>query len=139
MTTTTFDVSVGQSLPPFSRTTGLENWNRFAAVNYEFVDIHMDDEAGRAAGYDSAFGMGNLLWSYLHCMLRDWLGDHGRIVEVRCQFRGPNTKGMKLTAGGTVSAVRDEGARRVVDLEIWISDSDGTVLTPGAATVELFD
>lgn len=139
MSSNTFEVAVGQSVPPFERTTGFANWNRFAAVNHEFVDIHMDDEAGRAAGYDSAFGMGNLLWSYLHCMLRDWLGDAGRIREVRCQFRSPNTKGMKLTAGGTVTAVRDDAGRRLVDLDIWISDSNGTVLTPGSATVELVD
>ncbi|WP_261770413.1 MULTISPECIES: MaoC/PaaZ C-terminal domain-containing protein [unclassified Rhodococcus (in: high G+C Gram-positive bacteria)] len=139
MSSNTFEVAVGQSVPPFERTTGFANWNRFAAVNHEFVDIHMDDEAGRAAGYDSAFGMGNLLWSYLHCMLRDWIGDAGRIREVRCQFRSPNTKGMKLTAGGTVTAVRDDAGRRLVDLDIWISDSNGTVLTPGSATVELVD
>ena len=139
MSSNTFEVAVGQSVPPFERTTGFANWNRFAAVNHEFVDIHMDDEAGRAAGYDAAFGMGNRLWSYLQCMLRDWLGDAGRIREVRCQFRSPNTKGMKLTAGGTVTAVRDDAGRRLVDLDIWISDSNGTVLTPGSATVELVD
>ncbi|MET3953282.1 acyl dehydratase [Rhodococcus sp. OAS809] len=138
MTTSTFDIAIGQSVLPFERSTGLENWNRFAAVNYEFVDIHMDDEAGRAAGYDSAFGMGNLLWSYLHCMLREWIGENGRILEVRCQFRSPNTKGMHLTAGGTVTAVRDEDGHRLVDLDVWISNSDGTILTPGSATVELF-
>jgi hypothetical protein len=40
---------VGDELPPFVRTTGFDNWNRYAAVNDEFVPIHMDDDAGRAA------------------------------------------------------------------------------------------
>ena len=61
-------VTVGTELPPFVRTTGFHNWNRYAAVNDEFVPIHMDDEAGRAQGFAGAFGMGNLMWSYLHSL-----------------------------------------------------------------------
>ena len=47
---TVSELAVGQEIPEFQRATGLHNWNRYAAVNYEFVDIHMDDEAGQAAG-----------------------------------------------------------------------------------------
>ena len=71
-------VKAGEELPPFTRTAGFANWNRYAAVNDEFVPIHMDDEAGRAAGYPTAFGMGNLQWAYLHNLVRDWLGDERR-------------------------------------------------------------
>ena len=65
------------TVPPFVRTTGLANWNRFAAVNDEFIDIHMDDEAARAVGMPGVFGMGNLRVSYLHNLLAGWLGDAG--------------------------------------------------------------
>ncbi|MBY4039219.1 hypothetical protein HQO38_18515 [Rhodococcus fascians] len=134
-TDTGFVVAVGDTLPPFTRTTGLDNWNRYAAVNNEFVGIHMDDDAGRAAGFDSAFGMGNLLWSYLHCLLRDWVGEHGRIDRLQCQFRSPNTKGMTITAHGTVTAVDRTPQGTRVDLDVWIEDQNGTKLTPGTATV----
>src|SRR3954464_10210602 len=43
------DVPSGGQLPPWSRKSAFMNWNRYAAVNDEFVYIHMDDEAGRAA------------------------------------------------------------------------------------------
>jgi acyl dehydratase len=128
---------VGDELPSFTRTTGFHNWNRYAAVNDEFVPIHMDDEAGRAAGYPTAFGMGNLQWSYLHNLVRDWLGGQGRIVRLGCQFRAPNTKGMTVTAHGVVTAIRDDGGRPVADLDIWTEDQDGNKLAPGTATVEL--
>src|SRR3954465_14143217 len=105
-------VSVGVELPTFVRTTGFHNWNRFAAVNDEFVPIHMDDEAGRAAGFPSAFGMGNLLWAYLHNMLRDWIEESfagaGRIVSMDLSFRAPNLRGQTVVARGTVTAVREE-------------------------------
>ncbi|MFI1293266.1 MaoC/PaaZ C-terminal domain-containing protein [Streptomyces sp. NPDC020792] len=135
--TITLSPSVGDALPEFTRTTGFENWNRYAAVNDEFVPIHMDDEAGRTAGYSGAFGMGNLQWAYLHNLVRDWLGDAGRIKSLSCQFRAVNTRGMTVTARGTVTAVRDEDGVRLADLEIWTEDQDGNKLAPGKAVVEL--
>src|ERR1700761_2333203 len=130
-------VTAGAELPPFVRTTDLENWNRYAAVNDEFVPIHMDDEAGRAAGYPTAFGMGNLQWAYLHNLVRDWLGDRGEIRSLKCQFRAPNTRGMQVTARGVVTAVRAEGGRVPAGLAIWTEDSEGGKLPPGSAVVEL--
>jgi hypothetical protein len=89
VTQATSELTVGAEIPVFQRATGLQNWNRYAAVNDEFVDFHMDDEAGRAAGFPTAFGMGNLQWSYLHSLLRAWIGDEGRIVRLSCHRLGP--------------------------------------------------
>jgi acyl dehydratase len=130
-------VKVGDRLPPFRRTTDLETWNRFAAVNDEFFAIHMDDEAGRAAGYPTALGMGNLQWSYLHNVLRGWIGDRGRILRLSCRFAGPNTRGMVVIATGVVTAVREEADSQEIDLEVWTEDGDGGRLAPGTATVVL--
>ena len=131
----TAPVTVGEELPPFVRETGFEVWNRYAAVNDEFVPIHMDDEAGKAAGYPSAFGMGNLQWSYLHNLVRGWLAGRGRIVKLSCQFRNPNLKGQVVTAKGVVEAVEADGT---VVLSIWTENQDGAKLAPGKATV-VFD
>jgi acyl dehydratase len=132
-------LTVGTAIPVFVRTTDLANWNRYAAVNDEFVPIHMDDEAGRAAGFPSAFGMGNLLWSYVHNMLRDWMGDRGRIVTLECSFRSPNLRGMTVEARGTITAVRTDGDETLVDLDVAVVDRDApdTVLAPGRATVAI--
>ena len=73
------DVAVGDELPTWSRETGLVHWNRFAAVNDEFYDVHMDDGAARAAeNPQGAFGMGMLRFSYLHNLLRGVGGRAGR-------------------------------------------------------------
>jgi len=132
-------VTVGTELPALVRTTGFDNWNRYAAVNDEFVPIHMDDDAGRAQGFPGAFGMGNLMWSYLHNLVRDWMGDDGRIVRMGCSFRSPNLRGMTVEARGTVTAVHDEDGERVVELELSVVDHDDhdTVLVPATATVAL--
>ena len=57
------------TVPSFVRTTGLGNWNRYAAVNDEFIDIHMDRDAAKAAGLPDVIGMGNLRIAYLHNLL----------------------------------------------------------------------
>lgn len=136
-TATPARATVGEELPPFQRETGFANWNRYAAVNDEFVPIHMDDEAGQAAGYPTAFGMGNLQWSYLHNLLRGWMGDDGRIVALACQFRNANTKGMVVTARGRVTSVTEADGITTAEIEVWTEDQDGNPLAPGTATVQL--
>lgn len=131
----TSDLRVGFEIPPLQRKTGFQNWNRFAAVNDEFVDIHMDDEAGKKAGYAGAFGMGRLQNAYLHLVLDEWLEHQHRIVKVGAQFRAPNLKGMVLTARGKITAVRPDGDQTLVDLDVWMEDEEGKVMAPGTATV----
>ena len=130
-------LAVDTEIPSFERTVGLHNWNRDAAVNDEFVDIHMDDGAGRDAGYPGAFGMGNLQWSYLHNLLRAWMGDDGRIVRLGCQFRGPMLKGSVVRARGVITDVWAEGTETLVDLDLWTEDGDGRRMVPARATVAL--
>lgn len=126
---------LGVEPAPFTRTAGLGAWNRFAAVNDEFVDIHMDDEAGQAAGYPGAIGMGNLMWSWFHCMLDGWLGEHGRVIDVALRFRRPALKGMTVTCHGAVTATAGEGNENTIELEIWAEDEDGDRLAVGTARV----
>ncbi len=128
-------ISVKTHVPPFVRSTGLQNWNRYAAVNDEFIDIHMDDESAKAVGMPGVFGMGNLRIAYLHNMLRDWIGESGDIGEFRCEFRGINLKGDILTGHGTVTNVQD----RLVSLELGVTNQDGVETTPAFATVVLFE
>ena len=128
-------VEVGDELPVFQRRTGLAEWNRYAAVNDEFVPIHMDDEAGRAAGFQSALGMGNLQIAYLHNLVRDWLGDRGRILTLSCRFNAPNLKDTIVRAGGHVTAVIPKENGVEIALDVWTADAAGNRLAPGTCTV----
>jgi acyl dehydratase len=123
--------AVGDELPPFVRETGLANWNRYAAVNDEFIPIHMDDEAARAVGMPGVFGMGNLRIAYLHNLLHDWLAGEGEITEFQCEFRGLNLKGDTLTCTGTVTATTEH----LASVDLHVVNQDGVDITPGTATV----
>ncbi len=129
------DIEVGRDIPPWSRETDFMNWNRYAAVNDEFVYIHLDDEAGRAAlNEQGAFGMS---YTYLLNMLRDWAGDEAEIREVGCQYRGINQKHDTLTCTGKVADKTVEDGEHLVRLEIDIVNQDGDSTCPGHAVVVL--
>ena len=42
------DVKVGDEIPKWVKQTDFMHWNRYAAVNDEFIDVHMDAAAARA-------------------------------------------------------------------------------------------
>ena len=131
------DLEVGQEAPPFIRKTDMMSWNRYAAVNDEFIYIHMDDEAGKAAGQGGAFGMGNLRWAYALNSLRDWLGDEAEIRELGLQFRAINHKNDVLTTYAKVIDKTRENGENIVRLEVNVINQNGERTAPGHALVVL--
>ncbi len=130
------DVTIGDELPAWSRKTDFMNWNRYAAVNDEFVYIHMDDEAGRAAlNEQGAFGMGNLRYAYIVNALQDWIGDEATIREIGCQFRAINQKNDVLTVVGKVTDKKTENGEHCVFLDIDVVNHNGEPTCPGKAVV----
>lgn len=127
----------GDALPVFERHTGLENWNRYAAVSDEFADTHMDDEIGRAAGYPGAFGMGDLQVAYFHNVLRTWLGTRGRIVRVTARFHNPNLKNTVVRIEGSVREVGpiERSGEHAVTLDLVARSTDGLILSTATAHV----
>jgi hypothetical protein len=132
------DVSVGDEIPAWSRKTDFMHWNRYAAVNDEFVPFHMDDEAGRAAkNPQGAFGMGNLRYAYLANSLRDWIGDEGTIREIGCQYRAINQKNDTLTVTGKGEEKGLVDGEHQVKLEVNVVTQNGEATCPGHAIVVL--
>ena len=132
------DIQVGDRLPEWSRKTSFPEWNRYAAVNHEFVPFHMDDAAGRAAGNPKgAFGMGNLRYAYIVNALHDWIGDTGIVREAGCQHRVLNCKDDVLTVVGEVTEKVIEDGEQRVRLDINVVNQDGVPTCPGHAVVVL--
>ena len=134
------ELKVGDELPAWSRRTDFMSWNRYAAVNDEFVPFHMDDEAGRAAQNEQgAFGMGNLRYAYLVNALRDWAGDEAEIREVGCEYRAINQKGDVLTVTGRITELTNVGGENRVRLDVDVVNQDGASTCPGHAVVVIPD
>ena len=131
------DVEIGQEIPAFERETDFMNWNRYAAVNEEFVYVHMDDEAGQAAGQGAAFGMGNLRWAYVLNALRDWAGDEAEIRELSLQFRAINHKHDVLRTSAVVTDKKQENGENLVMLDVDVLNQKDDKTAPGRAIVVL--
>ncbi|MBM3340577.1 MAG: hypothetical protein FJY56_00465 [Betaproteobacteria bacterium] len=132
------DVKVGDEIPKWVKQTDFMHWNRYAAVNDEFVYIHMDDESGKNAGNaQGAFGMGNLRWAYLHNMLREWAGDEAEMKEMNVQYRAINQKHDTLTCTGKITEKKTENGENLVRLDINVLNQDGKSTTPGYAVIAL--
>lgn len=130
------DVNVGDALPEWSRQTDFMHWNRYAAVNDEFIPIHMDDEAGRKAlNEQGAFGMGNLRYAYIVNALQTWIGDEAQIREIGCEFRAINQKNDVLTVVGTVTEKKVADGEHQLVLDIDVVNQDGKKTCPGHAIV----
>jgi acyl dehydratase len=130
-------ITVGTQLPDFVRRSDFDAWNRYAAVNDEFVPIHMDDAAGQAAGYPGAIGMGNLIWAYMHNAIHDWLGDDADIESLSCQFRAANLRGSTVIIRGLVRESERRDDATVVSIDVTAASDRGVVLAPGTAMVRL--
>ena len=129
------DVNVGDEMPTWSRQTNFMHWNRYAAVNDEFVPFHMDDEAGRRAGNkEGAFGMGNLRYAYLVNALRDWIGDEAEVREIGCQYRAINQKNDVLTVVGKVTQKGVVDGENQVRLETNVTNQNGEFVRRRIAT-----
>jgi acyl dehydratase len=132
------DVKVGDEMPSWSRQTNFMHWNRYAAVNDEFVPFHMDDEDGRKAGNpQGAFGMGNLRYAYLVNALRDWIGDEAEIREIGCQYRAINQKNDTLSVVGKVVEKEVVDGETRVRLETNVVNQNGEATCPGHAVLVL--
>jgi acyl dehydratase len=132
------DLSIGDQMPRWSRQTNFMHWNRYAAVNDEFVPFHMDDEDGRKAGnQQGAFGMGNLRYAYLVNALRDWIGDEAEVREIGCQYRAINQKNDTLSVVGEVVETTVVDGENRVKLTTNVMNQHGEATCPGHAVVVL--
>jgi len=131
------DVEVGQEVPPVERETDFMNWNRYAAVNEEFVYLHMDDAVAKAAGQGEAFGMGNLRWAYVMNALQDWIGDEAEVRDLSMQFRAINKKHEVLTTQAVVTEKKVEDGENRVYLDVNVVNQEGVAGAPGKAIVVL--
>lgn len=129
-------ISVGDTITPFVRLGSFEAWSRYGAVNYEIAGHHIDDEVARHEGFPAAFAMAPLTFSYFQIMLREWIGDAGRVETVEMRLRSPFYRGRTLTVTGTVTSVAAAAGGGVrIEADVWADDDEGTRIAEGRAVV----
>lgn len=96
--------------------------------------IHFDHPyATEVEGYPGLVIAGPLLGDWLTQSVIEWLGDDGKLASIEYSNRQASYIGETLRSGGKVlSSEQDTGT---VELEMYIKNEAGEVITPGVAVV----
>jgi len=76
---------------------------------------------------------GPLQGDWLNQVVVNWIGDNATLTSFNYSNRRASYLGETLTSGGAITAIDTESGN--VDLEIFIKNEDGGVITPGTAQV----
>ena len=128
-------LEIGDALPERThRPTNVSLFLYNAAV-WNAHRIHYDEQyTTKVEGHPAVVIDGPLQGDWLTQVVDEWLDGEGRMVEFEYSNRLAAMLDETLTAGGTVSAIKDGSV--VVDL--FVRNEDGRVITPGRAVV-VFD
>lgn len=128
----------GDALPTWTvESVPLEKMKILAAILRDPNSIHWDREAVAAKGYgDKVINQGPINLCYVTNMLEAWAGV-GSLRRLVARFTANVVEGDHVTAGGTVTAVRNENGRTFVDCDVWLERRGVGRAVEGTATVEL--
>jgi acyl dehydratase len=133
------EVSVGDTGPTVVvEDVRREDFVKFAGCTGDFNELHYDEPAARAAGYDSVFAPGMLSGGYATRLLTAWFG-LANLESVSVRFDDQVWPGDTLTVTGEVTAIDADGDGAVVDVDFAVTDDDGTDVVTGTATARTVD
>ena len=134
MTTTDTDLTVGATCEPFvDKPLTITDFVRYQGASGDMNPIHHDSSFAAKAGYPTPFAVGMLQAGVLGTFATYWLGAEN-VRAFKVQFREQAWPGDVLTYSGAVTAVRQEGGERLVDVELSCARQTGGVHLKGWAT-----
>jgi 3-methylfumaryl-CoA hydratase len=129
-------VSAGDALPVTERATDIVQSFFYNAALWNAHRIHYElDYATRVEGYAGLVVPGPLLGDWLGQCAEAFAGEGGRLLALSYANRLATLVGEAVAVGGVVRAV--DRAAGEVELELWVKNARGEVVTPGSARVRL--
>ena len=134
------NVQVGDSIPDWvMESVRPERMRTMAAILRDPNPVHWDRKAVAALPFgigERTINRGPLGLSYMLNMLMDWAGPTS-VRRVTVRFPKVVLDGDHVTAGGRVTAIREEDGVRLADCDIWLSREGESPSLEGTATVAL--
>jgi 3-methylfumaryl-CoA hydratase len=126
----------GDALPERRRQTDIVQSFFYNAALWNAHRIHYELEyATSVEGYAGLVVPGPLLGDWLGQCAEDWAGEGARLLRLSYANRLAALVGETLVVGGSVTSV--DLAAREAELELWVKNARGEVVTPGSARVRL--
>jgi acyl dehydratase len=130
-------VAVGQELSPLVKgPVTREHLKVYAAASGDPNPMHTDEEFAKNAGYPGVFAHGMLSMGWLGHFLVAAAGP-ASVRRFRTRFVKLTWPGETITCRGRVTGVRDEGATRFVECDIWTENQEGERKLMGNAVLAL--
>ena len=131
------DVQEGMELPSLVKHPNTQQLVKWAGASGDYYQIHYDTAFAQSTGLSGVIVHGALKNAFLGQLITDWIGEHGTLKRLSCQYRGMDIPDDTLTSKGKVIRKYQETDQHLVDCEIWLENDRGETTTPGAATVAL--
>lgn len=110
---------------------------QYAGASGDYNPVHTDEVyAKEIAGYPTVFAHGMLTMGMTGKMLTNYVGD-GRLTRYGVRFTAQVWPGDTLVAKATISAIREEGNRHLVDLDISTTNEANVEVITGSATASV--
>ena len=128
------ELSVGEALPERSYTATNVSLFLYNAAIWNPHRIHYDEPYTiNVENHPGVVIDGPLQGDWLNQVVVNWIGDSATLTSFNYSNRRASYLGETLTSGGAITAIDAESGN--VDLEIFIKNEDGDVITPGTAQV----
>lgn len=130
------DLVVGDRLPSRTHTPTNVSLFLYNAAVWNPHRIHYDEAyAVQVEGHGGVVVDGPLQGDWITQVALNWLGEDDELVRFRYSNRLASVLGETLTSGGSVAAI--DRAASLVELDLFVANESGIVITPGSATVFL--
>ena len=99
--------------------------------------MHAASDTASAAGLPMAYDYGSQRMCWLGHPITNWMGDDGFLKRLYGEVRRFNYIGDTSWVKAKVSGKSAHNGEHLVDLEVWVENQGGEVVSPGEATVAL--
>jgi 3-methylfumaryl-CoA hydratase len=123
------------ALPERARATDIVQSFFYNAALWNAHRIHYELDYAKSEGYAGLVVPGPLLGDWLGQAAEDFAGDGGRVLALSYSNRLACLVGETVRVGGSVKSV--DPAAGEAELELWVKNARGEVITPGSARVRL--
>ena len=126
----------GDALPSREHTATNVSLFMYNAAVWNHHRIHYDETyTTEVEGHPGIVIDGPLQGDWLSQVALNWLGDAGSLIKFDYSNRRAAYLGETLTSGGQIISI--DPATGLVELELYIRNEQGDVITPGHATVRV--